>query len=347
MSEKFDPSTAVYTPPQVATYGVQAIEAVRKSAAYAIPLPIAEIRDYFAPMLPGQLCAVIAQTHHYKSGFLHFWEHEIARLLSQNGDTRAVIHVSVEECVEEQAFMEFARVSGEDPGRMARGDVQDWDMLLSSSLQVGTIPIYRIGDSLARADDLPNLHMTNMIRALKTLTEGHVTGEKITPAMICFDYLQAFPIDPEVKGARIKEQRRLQVRQDIYRLRQAAAYFRCPVIVAVQAKQNLSKEQSSPIFLPGIYDGEESSSIAQRSDRIITLWMPKNNHTPGTRVEHKNFSFRVAENQLWLKVAKQRGGLPSGKAWPCLIDYQTNMIAPEFIIHESIASPKPNGRVPA
>lgn len=346
MSEKFEPTSAVYTPPQVATYGIQAIEAVRKNAVHAIPLPIAEVRDYFAPMLPGQLCAIIAQTHHYKSGFLHFWEHEIARLLSQNGDPRAVIHVSVEECVEEQAFAEFARSSGEDPGRMARGDVQDWDLLLSSALQVGTIPIYRIGDSLARAEDLPNLYMTNMIRSLKALVEGQVTGEPITPAMICFDYLQAFPIDPEVKGERIKEQRRLQVRQDIYRLRQAAAYFRCPVIVAVQAKQTVSKEDKSPIYLPGIYDGEESSSIAQRSDRIITLWMPKNHHAPGTRIEHKNFSFRVSENQLWLKVAKQRGGLPSGKAWPCLINYQTNMIAPEFITDASIARTE-NGKVHA
>lgn len=344
MSDKFDPTTAVYTPPEVATYGVQAIEGIRKSAAYAIPLPIAEVRDYFSPMLPGQLCTIIAQTHNYKSGFLHFWEHEIARYLAERDDTRAVIHVSVEECVEEQAFLEFARTSGEDPGKMARGEVQDWDMLLASSLQVGTIPIYRIGDSLARADDLPNLYMTNMIRALKALTEGKVTGEVVTPAMICFDYLQAFPIDPEVKGERMKDQRRLQVRQDIYRLRQAAAYFRCPVVVAVQAKQNLSKEQSSPIHLPGIYDGEESSSIAQRSDRIISLWMPKNNHVPGTRVDHKSFSFRVAENQLWIKIAKQRGGLPSGKAWPCLIDFQANMIAPEFVTSESIHQ---NGKIHA
>lgn len=342
MSDNFDPARAVYTPPQVAAYGVQAIEQIRANADYAIPLPIAEIKDYFSPLLPGQMCTILAQTHNYKSGFLHFWEHETARMLTEKKDPRAIIHVSVEEGIEEQAFLEFSRASQESPGRLARGEVQDWDLLLSQSLQVGTVPIYRIGDSLARAEDAPNLYMSNMIRAIRTLTEGRVTGTPVVPALLCFDYLQAFPIDPEVKGERVAEQRRLQVRQDVYRLRQAANFFRCPVVVAVQAKQNLSKEQNSPIFLPGMYDGEESSSIAQRTDRMLSLWMPKNNHAPGTLVEHKNFSFRVTEKQLWIKVVKQRGNLPSGRAWPCVIDFKTNFIAPEFVQTSTVAN-YPNG----
>lgn len=327
MSE-FDPKTAVYTPMQVSAYGVEAIKAARDNAMRGLGINIADVRDYFAPVMPGQVCAIIAQTSQYKSGFLHFIEHEAAKQLQREGrDNEILIHVSVEECVEEQAFLEFARISSEDPGKLARGEVQNWDLLMDVAIKVGNIPIYRIGDSLARAEDMPNLYMSNMIRSIQTLAE-ELLDWKPRVAGLFFDYLQAFPIDPEINKVGGDQKRRLQVRSDIYRLRQAAAYFKCPVYVAVQAKQILDGAKP-PIMLPGIYDGEESSSIAQRCDRVITLWMPKQTHHIGELIQHDSFYFTVEENILWIKVAKQRGGLPSGKTFPCRIDFRTNTIAPE------------------
>jgi hypothetical protein len=329
MSDPYDPKTAVYTPQQVATYGVAAIKNARDNAMRGLGVGIAEVRDYFAPVLPGQVCAIIAQTSQYKSGFLHFLEHQGAKQLMDDGrEDEILVHVSVEEGVEEQAFLEFSRFSGEEAGKLARGQVQDWSRLEEAAIRVGEIPIYRIGDSLARAEDMPNLYLSNMVRAIKTLSEDLLDWRpKI--AGLFFDYLQAFPFDPEHKGSGpSEEKRRLQVRSDMYRLRQAAAYFKAPVFVAVQAKQHLDGA-NPPIMLPGIYDGEESSSIAQRCDRIITLWMPKQTHTVGSTITAGLIDFRVEENQLWVKVAKQRGGLPSGKTWPCRIDFRTNTIAPE------------------
>lgn len=333
MKGEFDPKTAVYTPPEWAKFGLQAAENMHARKSRGLVLPIAEIRDYFAPVLPGQLCAIVAQTSNYKSGFMHFWERAAARTLTEeNRLDEAIIHVSVEECVEEQAYLFFARETGQDAGEIARGEVQDWDKLKDAVTRVGNIPIYRIGDSIARAEDLPELYMSNMVRSIKELVEGRVTGSKIKPAALFFDYLQAFPFDPEVKTAAANDQRRLQVRQDIYRLRQAAAYFDCPVVVGVQAKQHLEGARRPAIQMPGIYDGEESSSIAQRADRILCLWMPKQTHPVGTRVnlddDPAGASFRVEENHLFVKVAKQRGGLPAGKSWPCWIDFNKNEIAP-------------------
>ena len=327
----YDPKTAVYTPQQVATYGLAAVRNARDNATRGLGVNIAEVRDYFAPVLPGQVCAVIAQTSHYKSGFLHFVEHQAAEQLVRDGrDDEILIHVSVEECVEEQAFLEFARHSCEDAGKLARGQVQDWSLLEAAALKVGNIPIYRIGDSLARAEDMPNLYLSNMVRAIQTLSE-ELLDWRPKIAGLFFDYLQAFPFDPEHRsGGPSEEKRRLQVRSDMYRLRQAAAYFKAPVFVAVQAKQHLDGA-NAPIMLPGIYDGEESSSIAQRCDRIITLWMPKQTNSVGSTLElPSGKSYRVEENQIWVKVAKQRGGLPSGKMWPCRIDFRSNMIAPEY-----------------
>ena len=329
MSNEFEPSTAIYTPQQVATYGVDAVRAAKENATRGLGINILEIRDYFSPVMPGQVCAVIAQTSHYKSGFLHFIEHEAAKqLVEEEREDEILIHVSVEECVEEQAFLEFARYSHEEPGKLARGECQDWDRLMKASIKVGNVPIYRIGDSLARAEDMPNLYMSNMIRSIKYLVES-LLDWKPKVAGLFFDYLQAFPIDPEIKASGSDQKRRLQVRSDIYRLRQAAAYFQCPVYVAVQAKQHLDGAKA-PIMIPGIYDGEESSSIAQRCDRIVGLWMPKMTHSIGEWIERGEFGFNVSENQLWVKVLKQRGGLPSGKAWPCYVDFRSTTITPEY-----------------
>lgn len=328
MSE-YDPKTAVYTPTEVSTYGIEAIEKARDNKLRGIGINIAGVRDYFAPLMPGQVCGIIAQTSNYKSGFLHFIEHEAAKQLVAQGRTGEIlVHVSVEEGVEEQAFLEFARVSGEDAGNLARGKVQDWKNLMGAAASVMGIPIFRIGDSLARADDMPNLYMSNMIRAIKSL-QNEILEWKPKIAGLFFDYLQAFPIDPETKNAAKLDQRRLQVRDDIFRLRQAANYFDCPVYVAIQAKQRLDGARP-PIMLPGVYDGEETSSIAQRLDRVISLWMPKQTHPVGFTVNIGDGTyFKVAENQLWVKVCKQRGGLPAGKTWPCIVDFRKNLIAPE------------------
>jgi len=326
MSEIFDPTTAIYTPQQVATYGYKAVEDAHNNKARGLSLGIEGIDGYFAPVMPGQVCVITGQTSHYKSGVLHFIEHRAAdQLIRQGRDDEIIIHVSVEECVEEQAFLEFARQSGEEAGDLARGNVQNWDILKSVTVKVGNVPIYRIGDSLARAEDMPNLYMSNMIRAIKTLRD-EVLDWRPKIAGLFFDYLQAFPIDPEIKTESSRDaQRRLQVRSDFYRLRQASRFFECPVFVASQAKQEL-KGANPPIMLPGVYDNEESSGIGQRADRNITLWMPKMTHPVGTSINLGATWFKVEENMLFLKVAKQRGGLPSGKSWPCRVDFRTNMI---------------------
>lgn len=322
---EYNPATAVYTPPEVSKYTLDAIGDIKQKITRGIAMPIKGIGDYFAPIMPGQVTVVQAQTSQYKSGFLHFWERGAAAQLIRDGrGDEVIIHVSVEECVEEQGFLMLGRETGEEAGQLARGQVQDWKRLNDAAIKIGTVPIFRIGDSLARAEDMPNLYLSNMYRAINSLVSGEVTGETVKPALITFDYLQAFPIDPEVKKASIKDQRNLQVREDFYRLRQLAAFFKCPVVVAVQAKQDLDKR--GDIAMPGMYDAQESSAIAQRADRIISLWMPKATNSVGSMMQIGMKQVRVEENMLYIKVNKQRGGLPAGQSWLCRVDFRRNDI---------------------
>ena len=328
MITEFEPETTVYTPPEVSKYALEAIRATKTNTVRGIPLPIGEgMREYFAPLTAGQVCVVMAQTSHYKSSFVHWWEREAARYLIETGrEDEAIIHISVEECVEDQAFLELGNETGIGAGKLARGEVQDWAALEAAAVRIATIPIYRIGDSLARAEDMPNLYLSNMYRSMQALCSGQVTGQPIKPALIVIDYLQALPIDPEVGKAAMTDQRRLQVREDFYRCRKMAAFFKAPVIVLVQAKQELSTSKSSDWKMPNVYDAEETSAIAQRADRIITLWMPARTGQVNTMVSNGVRSFVVKENLLMVKVAKQRGGLPAGNTWPCDIDFDRNNI---------------------
>jgi hypothetical protein len=326
-TQEFNPATAIYTPSEVATYGKRAIEEIKQNQERALKFFIPGIADYFAPMLPGQLCGVIAQTSNYKTGFLYAWQEFAAKQLEAEGRTdEIIIHVSVEETIEEQAYLLLGIETGEDAGDLAQGQVQDWDRLEQAAVKIGTIPIYRIGDSLARADEFHNLYLSNMARAIMYLRDEILEGKKKIAA-IFWDYLQAFPYDPEVQRYGNKEaQRRLQVREDIYRLKRAHAVLKCPGVVAVQAKQILSDTANKSMYIPGKYDGEESSAIGQRLQRIISLWMPKNNWPVGQKIDYGDLTYTVEESLLWVKVCKQQGRLPSGRGWPCRVDFQRNRI---------------------
>lgn len=327
---KFDPSTAIYTPAEVSAYGKRQIEFIRQNKHRTLKFFIPGIDDYFAPMLPGQICSIIAQTSNYKSGFLHAWEYAAAQqLIDENREDEIIVHVSVEEGIEEQAYLLLGIETGEDANDLAQGNVQDWTKLEQAAIRIGTIPIYRIGESLARPEDFPKLYLSNMMKAIRFMRDDLLEGERQIAALF-FDYLQAFPFDPEVRRFANKDaQRRLQVREDIYRLRHAAAFFNCPVVIAVQAKQVLNGSPNRAMYIPSHYDGEESSAIGQRTDRSIQLWMPKMNWPVGTMIDYKELSYKVEENLLWVKVGKQRGRLPSGRSYPCRIDFSKNHILRE------------------
>jgi replicative DNA helicase len=321
---------AVYTPVETSAYTVEHIKKIKENEQRAMPFFIPRINEYFAPTMAGQVTAVIAQTSQYKSGLMRAWEREFAKLLVDNKRTNEIIiHVSVEECAEEQGIVELAVESGESSGALARGQVQDWSKLSRASVAIGSIPIYRIGDSLARADDMPNLYLTNIIKSIAFLRDEMLSWRPKISA-IFVDYLQALPIDPEIRQASHDQQRRLQVRNDVYRLREMSAKFDCPVVVGVQAKQNLNADIKN-WRMPDVYDGEESSSIAQRADRVICLWLPKMTHPVGSHIDYNGLAFDVTDNLLFIKVAKQRGNLPSGKTWRCWVNYDANSISLETL----------------
>jgi hypothetical protein len=317
----------IYSPHDSAMLGYEQAKKAAEHSQFGIELDIPgtdpAVKEYFAPLLPWEICAVQAQTSNGKTLFTNFWERQIAAQLKRQGRDEIIIHVSLEESIEAMAFQDYGRILDQRPADFARGTFTDWARMQWAMSQLDGIPVWRIGDSAERPVDAPELYLSNIYRAIRELVEGRITGDKWKPAVVIVDYLQALPIDPEVKQAARDNQRRLQVAQDVFRLREMTTHLKCPIIVPLQAKQSLDGN-NPPLMIPGTYDGLETSTIATRFDRILSLWMPKTSNIVGSTVSNKDgtINFQVKEDQAFLKVNKQRGGLPAGRVWELRIDYK-------------------------
>lgn len=328
-------STNIYAPIEMTRLGIEQSDKASEYSQFGIELDIPgtnpAVKDYFAPLLPWEICAVQAQTSNGKTMFTNWWIRKIAEQLKRQNRDEVIIWVSLEETIEAMAYSEFGRILQVKPADIARGNYHDRNKLLWAKLQIDGINIWRIGNSSQTPDDAPPLTLSNIYRSIRELIDGVITGAKFKPAVLVTDYLQIFPIDPEYKRAKHEEQRRLQVDADTARLRKMTSSIQCPIIVPLQAKQEL-KGNNPPYMIPGTYDGMETSGIATRFDRILSLWMPKTTYPVGTIQTNKNKTQTVAvrDNQAFLKVNKQRGGLAAGMVWELKIDYQTQEYSDQF-----------------
>lgn len=318
-----DNAKYIYTPHEVGYAGYKAAQRAVENAQFGINLPHidgCDAGEYFAPLMPWEVCAVIGQTHNGKTLFTDWWEAGIcAQLRNQNRENEVIVHISLEESLEAMSFYQHAKILKVTPADIAGGKI-DLKRIEFSMSQIDQINIFRIADSAEMrddGDDMPELYLSNIYRIIRALVDGKVTGDPVKLAAVALDYLQAIPYDPETRKEQEDGKRRIQVRKDVYRLRQMTVHLACPIIVNVQAKQKL-EGANPPFMIPGNYDGEESSSIAQRVDRIVSLWMPKNNYPIGADINNVG---KITESALYLKVGKQRGGFPSGKSWPLEWDY--------------------------
>lgn len=310
-------SKYVFTPLDVANVGLDEAKRIKASSADGINMPKisgTNINDYFARVMPWEVVAVVGQTHNGKTLFTSWWEHGVcAQLKAEGREDEVVVHVSLEESLEAMAFSAYSRGTGIQVKDIASGNV-DIDRLSGLMTKVAGINIYRIADSRMVEDDDTKFTLSNIYRMIMSLKQGEVTGEPVKIAAIFLDYLQALPIDDEVKNSGAENKRRLQVRNDVYRLRKMTVHVGAPIVVNVQAKLDM-RNSRPPYFIPGINDGEETSSIGQRFDRIIGIWMPKVDHyRVGENVPGLG---DITEDLFFIKVSKQRGGLESGKTFGC------------------------------
>lgn len=312
----------IFTPHEVGMAGYNAAKRAIDFGDVGIPFHISgsDVSDYVAPFLPWELIGWQGQTHNGKTFGLDWFERETAKFLATKGQEGDIVHISHEESIEAMAFTEYGRLLDVLPAKLARGEYKDLGKLEIAMQQIDGSRIFRIADSAGNEEDDNALTLTNVDRALTALQEGEIT-DKRKLRLVVDDYLQAHPADGSSE-----EQERLQIRNDVYKLRKMAKRLIVPIIISIQAKQTLTGARP-PYLIPGMYDGQGSSTIGQRCDRLLSWWMPKNDYPVGQPVYsggqgNQIKEFDVTEDLCFLKVNKQRGGLPASKVFELRMDFQ-------------------------
>ena len=284
-----------------------------------LKMHIPDVKDYFAPVFPGQVVCVLGQSSSGKSRFMESWYEDHARRLVEEDRNEIPVVVHLEDTIEEVFWTKISNRTGMPLKMLAEGKVDDWGKYEMAAAELVGIPILHIAYSLSK----PNLERCLSLRYVaECITKGlellKISDSEPTVASIWLDYLQILAQNDQAQKG-VNDQRRLRVRSDMYDFRGLVQFFKAAGVLAVQAKQTLAYPYSRELPIPGLYDGEETSTIGQNTDRLLSVAMPKmflrRGQTFRFPIGTSGTVYPVKDEHQFLWVVKQRGGLPSGKCF--------------------------------
>lgn len=310
----------VYTPSNVSTLSIKAIEDRRNNPDGGVRCYIPTVDKVLKPCRGGELVTVMGRPSNYKSGFMQHWARHVAEDLKAGDSHEIVVYITWEMAVEELGVYDLAaalQISTEDlqDGRL---DDATWERLQAQAMKRATLPLWIIGHSLERRHKRPNLTLSNIAKALMWIDEEM----GVHPKIVFLDYLQLMQSE---KG----DERRMQIIENVHRSKDMAYHLGCPVVLGVQAGRQVDDRKWK---LPEMGDGLESSSIEHAADKMLSVWMPKQSEPVGSRVQipGSGVYLDVTENLLICGVKKQRMGA-ANRLFPLYVDPTRNAIAPMAI----------------
>jgi len=289
-----------------------------ENAHLALPFFVEGLRGHIPPVFPQELALLGAASGEGKSYALRIWHSQSERMLSESKRRAVTAFVSQEETTE----------------RMI-----DNDITIEGAARVASKQTVWIGANWGmNADDIDDLHMTNVITALTYAKNSF--AEPMPFASIFYDYIQATPADPHRRNQMTEELRRLQVADDTRRLFSAAKTFHVPVITAAQTMlKKLNAPYNKAMLIPSKRDFEEGAGIFQVPDYVYSLWLARGTHPVGKKIEIDKWSFTVEKNLVFLWFLKARGHNPEtakgvNRVFPLRIINDEYVYDPEY--HKSM-----------
>ena len=307
---------SVYTPRQVAEYTYELLVARQDKGRVSCGTAVSSLDSALNPLLPGELCVVMANTSHYKTGFMSAWARSIASRITcdtEGKPAEIVVYVSWETAVEELGAMDFARMTGLAGAYLWNGalTLEDMRCLRGSLEQRARAPLWVLGVSLRRRRKQAPLTLPSVSESLEAVENTYT----LTAACIFLDYLQEIPA-PKAGD------RREQMIANMEQAKQLARDCGCPVVIGVQAGRQVLERDFK---LPQLGDGQETSRIEQAADKVLTLWLPRNTEQLGTTLPQ--LGLEVSDNLLVVGIQKQRFGR-AGKIIPVYVNFDSNSLAP-------------------
>lgn len=308
-----DPKDIVYTPPQVGTLVLKAIEERKSNPGAGVRMHISTVDDQLLPLRPGELVTVMGRPSNYKSGLMEFWARKVAQeIITEGAEKEMVVFVTWEMAVEELGLYDLASSTSLDAAEISQGRIDDatWAKLQAAAMKRAALPLWVLGHSIERRKKRPRLTVNNISTALSWIEDemGY------HPRIIFLDYLQQMECETG-------ENRRMQVFENVYRCKDMALAMGCPVVLGIQAHRDVDNRAWK---LPLMGDGMETSNIEHTADKMISLWMPKTTDPVGSTL-HGIDDLTVTDNLLILGVMKQKLG-PAGFWRSLYVDPTKNMI---------------------
>jgi len=256
----------------------------------ALPFFVEGLRDSVPSVYPEELALIGAASGEGKSYSLGVWHAQAEQALTESKRRAVTAFISQEETTERMI----------DNAVMREGSTK---VSSKQSIYIGA----NWGMS---ADDIEDLHMSNIARSLK-YAQDDAFAEPMPLASVFYDYIQATPADPERRKQMTEELRRLQVRDDTRRLFNAAKTFHCPVVAGAQTMlKKLNNPYNRDMLIPSQRDFEEGAGLYQVPDYVYSFWLARGTHAVGKTIEIDNWKFKVEKNLVFMWFLKARGHNP-------------------------------------
>lgn len=281
----FNPSHYVLTARQTWDKRKEFLAYIQANKHLALPFHVEGLQKEVPPTYPGETAIILARGHHGKSTVMKdiIWK---AQQLIEGRQGYAVALVSHEDVAERTA------------GQLARR--------YGSELEYQDDQFIHIGRSFGmKSEQVADMHMSNIITALEYGRSRF--GENMQYSLIANDYIQIQPPDPFRREMTNKDQRRLQVADDVKRWCDVAVQFSCSVFLASQALMKIQRANyTETMKIPGPADVEEAKEIYNYPDVVYAYWQPKHDYPIWSWVEDGSWNFQVRPNLVFVRIVKRR-----------------------------------------
>jgi len=302
-----DYSRLVFTPLEASNAAENYIEEIRANDGDGMPLYIPGM-EYnkatnkgFLPVKRGELITVLGRPGSGKTGFMFHWARMRAKDLMSKGSDKVVLYWTMEQLVEE---LRLFNVAGEDnisASKMATGKMQDseWNKAITSLRHLHTMPLWFAGKSLKRRKDKIQLNEAALRGTMESIEKWQGDEVKQEIDSVFVDYLQRFRSDGRDW---------VQFYGDLTNgLKDLAGDFATRMVVGVQARREVDAKTDQ---IPGMEDGQWTSSIEQQSDGMLSVVRPSRYRKDG-----ESFAGTAIKGnkQMLIKTLKRKLG-PDGQA---------------------------------
>lgn len=231
--------------------------------------PLVPSLDEAPPIFPGQTMVLHAASGEGKSSVSKWLIKEMAKAVTSRFENDKVRHKILSVVLEET--IELARANTMSHpitfAEIASGKA-DVKQVLKAVADSALDPIYYVGPSIMGGLINPNAAEFNGItpKQLGEIFYQLQTEQNVSVAGVCLDYIQ---IMSDNRNSTDRYPRVTNASMEM--LNVSRSTLRCPVIICAQSSKEV-KERGNKI--PGLYDIQHSSQIAQDADIVWSMWHP-------------------------------------------------------------------------